>query len=115
MKSSRATAEEEQQSRLQDKRRLVSSNTYMMIERLGVAYDLRGGALRLCLGAGGEEISGVEQNHHDFHYAVFFFSELKFAHEQESVNTYGVLKAAYNNNNAILGMSHQQGEGIIII
>ena len=47
--------------------------------------------------------------------AVFVFSELKFAHEQESVNTYGVLKAAYNNNNAILGMSHQQGEGISII
>ena len=47
--------------------------------------------------------------------AVFVFSELKFAHEHASVNTYGVLKAAYTNNNAILGMSHQQGEGIIII
>ena len=27
--------------------------------------------------------------------AVFVFSELKFAHEHESVNTYGVPKAAY--------------------
>ena len=44
------------------------------------------------------------------HNAVFFFSELNFAHEHESVNTYGVLKAAYTNNNAILGLSHQQGE-----
>ena len=43
--------------------------------------------------------------------AVFVFSELKFAHEQESVNTYGVLKAAYNNNNnTVLGLSVQQGE-----
>ena len=42
--------------------------------------------------------------------AVFVFSELKFAHEQESVNTYGVLKAAYTNNNTTLGLSHQQGE-----
>ena len=31
--------------------------------------------------------------------AVFVFSELKFAHEHESANTYGVLKAAYTNNN----------------
>ena len=29
--------------------------------------------------------------------AVFFFSELKFAHEQESVNTFGVLKSTYTN------------------
>ena len=29
--------------------------------------------------------------------AVFVFSELKFAHEQESVNTYGVTKASYTN------------------
>ena len=43
--------------------------------------------------------------------AVFVFSELKFAHEQESVNTYGVTKAAYNNNNnTVLGLSVQQGE-----
>ena len=49
-------------------------------------------------GAGGEEISGVVTNyHHDIHYAVFFFSELKFAHEQESVNTSGATKAAYTN------------------
>ena len=31
--------------------------------------------------------------------AVFVFSELRFAHEHESANTYGVLKAAYTNNN----------------
>ena len=68
----------------------------MMIERLGVAHDLRGGASGLCLGAGGEEISGVENNHNDFN-AVFFFSELKFAHEQESVNTFGVLKITFKN------------------
>ena len=68
----------------------------------------------MCLGAGGEEISGVDQIIM-ISIAVFVFSELKFAHEHESVNTYGVLKAAYNNNNAILGMSQQQGEGIIII
>ena len=39
-----------------------------MIERRGVAYDLRGGALGLRPGAGGEEISGVVTNyHHDIH------------------------------------------------
>ena len=60
--------EEEQQHhhcrepRLDDKRRLVSSHTYMTIERPGVAHDLRGGALGLCLGAGGEEVSGVEKS-----------------------------------------------------
>ena len=49
-------------------------------------------------GAGGEEISGVVTNYpHDIHYAVFIFSELKLAHEQESVNPYGVMKIAYNN------------------
>ena len=74
----------------------------MMIERLGVAYDLRGGALRLCLGAGGEEISGVEQNHHDFHYAVFFFSEPLFANVEDVANHYGVPKAAYQNTNSFL-------------
>ena len=37
-----------------------------MIERRGVAYDLRGGALGLRPGAGGEEISGVVTiYHHD--------------------------------------------------
>ena len=35
--------------------------------------------------------------------AVFFFSELKFAHEQESVNTFGVLKITFKN--AILFLS----------
>ena len=35
-----------------------------MIERRGVAYDLRGGALGLRPGAGGEEISGVVKNHY---------------------------------------------------
>ena len=37
--------------------------------------------------------------------AVFVFSELKFAHEHESVNTYGVLKAAYKTTYLILGLS----------
>ena len=37
--------------------------------------------------------------------AVFFFSELKFAHEQESVNTYGVTKDAYTKHYLILGLS----------
>ena len=61
------------------------------------------------------EFRGPNKNITTNFIAVYIFSELKFAHEHESVNTYGVLKAAYNNNNAILGMSHQQGEGIIII
>ena len=42
--------------------------------------------------------------------AVYNFSELKFAHEQESVNPYGVMKIAYKHHNLILGMSYQQGE-----
>ena len=56
----------------------------------------------MCLGAGGEEISGVEQNHHDFHYAVFFFSELLFANVEDAANHYGVPKAAYQNTNSFL-------------
>ena len=56
----------------------------MMIERRGVAYDLRGGALGLRPGAGGEEISGVVKKIMIMIYnAVFFFSELKFANEKE--------------------------------
>ena len=43
----------------------------MTIERHGVAHDLRGGALGLCPGAGGEENSGVDKNHQDFRYAVY--------------------------------------------
>ena len=34
--------------------------------------------------------------------AVFFFSELKFAHEQESVNTSGVTKVAYTHNTIMM-------------
>ena len=38
--------------------------------------------------------------------AVFFFSELKFAHEQERANTPGVLKlnTTTNNNNTLIWM-----------
>ena len=41
--------------------------------------------------------------------AVYIFSELTFAHEQESVNTHGVMKDARTNTYLILGLSLQQG------
>ena len=52
----------------------------------------------MCLGAGGEEISGVVTTIITIYIAVFFFSELKFANEEDVVNHYGVPKAAYQNN-----------------
>ena len=43
------------------------------------------------------------------HNAVYIFSELKFAHEQEFANHYGVMKIAYTNTYLNLGLSLQQG------
>ena len=80
----------------------------MTIERPGVAYDLRGGALGLRPGAGGEEISGVEKIIMTT-IAVFVFSELqkaygifKDAHEVKSANLIGVMMIAYKNTNLFL-------------
>ena len=91
----------------------------MTIERPGVAYDLRGGALGLRPGAGGEENSGVDKNHQDFRYAVYHLLRVDVRERgrlqlrgrlQNVANFYGVMKVAYNNNNTILGLSPQQGE-----
>ena len=50
------------------------------------------------------------QNHHDFHYAIFFFSELMFVNKADVANFYGVMKIAYTNTHLILGLIKQQGE-----
>ena len=85
---------------------------YFSAGSTGVAHDLRGGALGLCPGAGGEENSGVDKNHHDFRLLSIIFSELTVANEAYVANHYGVVIAYNNNNNnnTILGLSPQQGE-----
>ena len=62
------------------------------------------------LGQEAKRFPGSNKNHHDFHYAVFFFSELMFVNKADVANFYGVVIAYNNNNNTILGLSSQQGE-----
>ena len=49
----------------------------------------------MCLGAGGEEISGVENKIIKIHMLSIVFSELKSAKKEDVANTYGVMKIAY--------------------
>ena len=48
----------------------------------------------MCLGAGGEEVSGVDQIIM-ISIAVFVFSELKSANKEDVANTYGVMNIAF--------------------
>ena len=76
----------------------------MMIERR-VLHTTFEEELRDCvLGQEVKRFPGSNKNHHDFHYAVFFFSELMFANGEDVANPYGVPKAAYTNTHSLLGL-----------
>ena len=53
----------------------------------------------MCLGAGGEEISGVGNKIIMIHMLSIVFSELKSANKEAVANIYGVMMIAYKNTN----------------